>query len=278
MTPARTWAVREVTVAFGSRVALRDVTLIAPEGQVTAVVGGDAAGKTTLLRCLTGRVRPTAGRIEVPPLREIGFMPTSGGVWQDLTVDENIEFVASAYGIRGADLARRRDHLLSAAGLTRAAGRPAAKLSGGMRQKLAFCLAVLHRPALLVLDEPSTGVDPISRVDLWRLIAHAAADGTAVVHSTTYLDEAERAAHVVVLDGGHVLASGPPAQVAGAVPGTIAVSPDPLDRERAWRRGRLFHTWHPGTARGGEVPVPADLEDAVIALALADREAKEGSR
>lgn len=278
MTPARTWAVRDVTVVFGSRVALREVTLTAPEGQVTALVGGDGAGKTTLLRCLTGRVRPTAGRIEVPPLREIGFMPTSGGVWQDLTVDENIEFVASAYRIRGADLVRRRDHLLSAAGLAQAVDRPAAKLSGGMRQKLAFCLAMLHRPALLVLDEPSTGVDPLSRVDLWRLIAHAAADGTAVVYSTTYLDEAERAAHVVVLDAGHVLASGPPAQVTDGVPGTIAVCPDPHDRERAWRRGRMFHTWHPGPARDGEVPVRADLEDAVIALALAGRETKEGAR
>jgi ABC-2 type transport system ATP-binding protein len=278
VTPARVWAVRDATVVLGSRAALRNVTLTVPEGQVTAVVGGDGAGKTTLLRCLTGRVRPTAGRVEIPPLREIGFMPAAGGVWQDLTVEENIAFVAAAYRIRGTDLARRREHLLTAAGLTQAAGRPAANLSGGMRQKLAFCLAMLHRPALLVLDEPSTGVDPVSRIDLWRLIARTAADGTAVVHSTTYLDEAERAAHVVVLDHGNVLAADTPAQVTGAVPGTIAVCPDPRDRGRAWRRGRLFHTWHPGPAHAGEVPVRADLEDAVIALALAGREAEEGPR
>lgn len=281
MTPARSWAALGVTVAFGSRAVLRDVTLDVPEGQVTAVVGGDGAGKTTLLRCLTGRVRPASGRIVAPPLREIGFMPTTGGVWQDLTVDENIEFVAAAYGIRGAERARRHDHLLDAAGLTPAAGRPAGKLSGGMRQKLAFSLAVFHRPALLVLDEPSTGVDPVSRVDLWRLIAQAAADGTAVVQSTTYLDEAERAGHVVVLDAGRVLSAGAPEQIVRDLPGTITSSSGPAgpaDRERAWRRGRVFHIWHPGPAHSGEVPVDADLEDAVIALSLAGQEPKAGLR
>jgi ABC-2 type transport system ATP-binding protein len=265
-------------VVFGSRVALRDVTLDVPEGKVTAVVGGDGAGKTTLLRCLTGRVRPTAGRVVAPPLREIGFMPTSGGVWQDLTVEENIAFVASAYRIRGAERVRRRDHLLAAAGLAGAADRPAGKLSGGMRQKLAFSLAMFHQPALLVLDEPSTGVDPVSRVDLWRLIAQAAADGTAVVQSTTYLDEAERAGHLVVLDAGRVLSAGTPARVVRACPGTITTSRDPADRDRAWRRGRVFHVWHPGAARDGEVPIGADLEDAVIALSLADHESKAGIR
>jgi ABC-2 type transport system ATP-binding protein len=271
------WGAFGVTVAFGRSTALDNITLPARSGQVAAVVGGDGAGKTTLLRTLVGRVRPGTGRVGAPPAAERGFMPTgASGVWQDLTVDENIDFVAAAYHLTGEAFARRRSELLAAAGLERAAGRTAGNLSGGMRQKLAFCLAIVHRPRLLVLDEPSTGVDPVSRVELWRLISRAAADGTAVVMATTYLDEAERASSCLVLDRGRALASGPPADILAHLPGTLTTGDAPAGaRELSWRRGRQTRSWHPGPARPGEQPLAPDMEDAVITLSLADQQPEQ---
>lgn len=268
------WGVLDVTVVFDATTALDRVTLTAVPGHVAALVGGDGAGKTTLLRTLVGRVRPTSGQVTAPAARACGFMPTgASGVWQDLTVDENIDFVAAAHHLTGAALDRRRTALLTAAGLDRATDRLAGALSGGMRQKLAFCLAILHRPRLLVLDEPSTGVDPVSRVDLWRLISRAAADGAAVVMATTYLDEAERASTCLVLDRGRALASGDPADILRRTPGTLTSGAAPVgEGDASWRRGRRTRSWHPGPPRPGEQPLTADLEDAVIAYTLADQQ------
>ncbi|MFH8256012.1 ABC transporter ATP-binding protein [Streptomyces roseolus] len=265
------WGTHDISVAFGTTVALDRVTLPVPPGQVAAVVGGDGAGKTTLLRTLVGRVRPQSGRVHAPEGKLCGFMPTgASGVWQDLTVTENLTFVAAAHHLSSSELADRGDRLLEAAGLDHARDRLAGALSGGMRQKLAFCLAMLHQPRLLVLDEPSTGVDPVSRVDLWRLISRAAADGAAVVMATTYLDEAERASTCLVLDGGHALAFGAPADILADVPGTITDGDTPSGApERSWRRGRRTRSWHPGPARPGEQPLGADMEDTVVALTLA---------
>lgn len=268
MSGEQMWGAREVTVAYGRRLALEGVTMQLPPGLVSAVVGGDGAGKSTLLRCLSGLVRPRSGQVSAPPLREIGFMPTDTGVWRELTVAENVAFVAAAYRVRGRELRVRREEILEAAGLQQVLDRQAGMLSGGMRHKLAFSLAILHKPRLLVLDEPSTGIDPVSRVDLWRLITQAAAEGTAVALATTYLDEAERCAGVLVLDDGRGLLSGTPDQVIADVPGTIIATRRPADPQLAWRRGRTFHAWHPGPPRPGEQPISPDMEDAVVAAAL----------
>jgi ABC-2 type transport system ATP-binding protein len=138
-----------------------------------------------------------------------------------------------------------------------------------MRQKLGVIGAMLHRPGLLVLDEPTTGVDPVSRADLWWLIARAAADGAAVVLATSYLDEAERAAGVLVLDAGTELASGTPEQIAAAMPGTLHAAdqrPEGEAAHRAWRREGRWRIWDPdGTAPG----LKPDLQDAVTVAALA---------
>jgi ABC-2 type transport system ATP-binding protein len=140
-----------------------------------------------------------------------------------------------------------------------------------MRRKLGFVLAMLAQPRLLVLDEPSTGVDPVSRVDLWRLVSEAAAGGTAVVMSTTYLDEAERCAHLLVLDEGHPLISAPPQEALLSVPGAVCRTPTPTHPERAWRRGRSHHEWWPpGEVPHGDVVSP-DLEDVVVVASLARR-------
>ena len=266
-----------VSVRYGSRPALDDITFAVPAGVVSVVVGGDGAGKTTLLGCLTGMIQPTSGSVDRPEKHLLGVMPSTSGTWRDLTVDENIDFVAKAYGMRGDALESKRRQLLAKTGLDGARKRLAGQLSGGMRQKLGFLLAILHDPTLLVLDEPTTGVDPVSRVELWRLISEAAAAGTAVAMATTYLDEAERSSTVLVLDAGHALASGTTDEVIHSLSGTISVTERPDDRRRAWRRGRVYHEWHPDGATGPEPTEAVDLEDVVIAEMLQRREQRNSA-
>jgi ABC-2 type transport system ATP-binding protein len=265
-----TWGATDVTVRFGDRVALDKVTLAVEPASVTAVVGADGAGKTTLLRALVGTVRPDSGTVQRPPARKIGYFSAASGVYPDLTVTENLDFAATAYGAHDPD---RRAELLRFAGLTGAVDRLGGQLSGGMRQKLGLVMAMLHQPDLLVLDEPSTGVDPVSRTELSTLIVRAAASGAAVVVSTAYLDEAERANSVLVLHGGQVLGSGPPADVIAGVAGHVLTAPQRPAAYSAWRRGGAWHCWvPPGDAvPAGFAPATVDLEDAVIVAALQRR-------
>jgi ABC-2 type transport system ATP-binding protein len=270
-----TYAVRSATARFGDTLALDDVTVEVPGGSVVAVVGGDGAGKSTLLRALAGEIRLDGGTVEAPPKQRLGYLPASAGSWAALTVRQNIDFVAGIYGLAGEELTARRAELLDRASLAPAAGRLAAQLSGGMRRKLGFIMAIVHRPALLILDEPSTGIDPVSRIELWRLASEAAASGAAVLMSTTYLDEAERAAHLVVLDRGRILVQGSYDQVREGFAGVITQAGEPVRAEWAWRRGRVQHEYWPGTVPSGPPPgttiVAPDLEDIVIALSLARR-------
>ncbi len=263
------WGTERVSVRYGRRLALDQVTFQARPGQVSAVVGGDGAGRSTLLRCLGGALAPSSGTVRRPPRRDIGYLPASSGSYPDLTVAENLAFRAAAYQLPAAAAAERSAAFLARAGLTAARDRLAGRLSGGMRQKLGVIAAMLTSPALLVLDEPTTGVDPVSRADLWSLIARAAADGAAVVVATSYLDEAERAAHVLVLDAGSQLAVGTPDQIVTAMPGQLRVSDTPpdADRPRAWRRGGRWRVWDPDCAGDGQ-PVRPDLQDAVTVAIL----------
>jgi ABC-2 type transport system ATP-binding protein len=264
---------------FGQVCALRGVDLDVPAGSVVAVVGGDGAGKTTLLRCLVGRYAPTAGKVRRPSSDRIGYMPSTSGTWRGLTVGENIEFVSRAFKMSPSDRDRRRADVIERAGLSEAIDRLAANLSGGMRQKLGFALAMLHEPELLVLDEPSTGVDPVSRVQLWRLIAEAAAAGTAVAMATTYLDEAERASVVTVLDGGRAIATGSSDDVIASMPGFVTAPDRPSVPARSWRRGRSIREWHPVSSSGATPGEGSrlslsdlDFEDVVMARLLEQRE------
>lgn len=271
------WGADEVCVAYGKTVALDCVTLPVPPGQVTAVVGGDGAGKSTLLRCLAGVLAPDSGTIRRPVKEHSGYLPASSGIYPDLTVAENLDFRARGYGIPRQVARERAAEYLDRAGLASASGRLAGQLSGGMRQKLAVIAAMLHHPDLIVLDEPTTGVDPVSRSGLWWLIARAAAEGCAIVLATTYLDEAERCASVLVLDGGTVLASGSAEKIVAAMPGSLRAMPARPDGEaaaRSWRRAGTWRVWDPdpgGLAAGptdGDVITP-DLQDAVTVAALA---------
>lgn len=261
-----------VSVQFGDTVALDEVTVELRPGTVVAVVGGDGAGKTTLLRTFAREVIPSSGRVIAPDKATMGFLPAGPGSWSALTVRQNLDFVGGIYGLSGTALTERREEMITRAGLGVAADRPASALSGGMRRKLAASMAMIHRPQLIILDEPSTGVDPVSRIDLWRMISESAADGAAVIMSTTYLDEAERAGELLVLDGGRTLAQGSYDDVRAGFAGTVTTAPQPARREWSWRRGHDRHEyWPPGTTPtdpGQRTTITPDLEDIVISLSL----------
>jgi ABC-2 type transport system ATP-binding protein len=264
------WGVDGISVRFGRVVALDRVSLSVGEGQVTAVVGADGAGKTTLLRALVGVVQPEGGRVRRPPKTSIGYVSAGPGVYGDLTVSENLAFAAGAYGVRGRQARDRIDALLSRTQLDAAHRRLAGQLSGGERQKLALAMAVIHEPELLVLDEPTTGVDPVSRAELWRLIGGLAAHGTAVLMATTYVDEAERAASVLVLMRGRTLLAGTPRSVVRSVPGELYELTERAASPLAWRHGASWRLWSPdGAAPPGARLIDPSLEDALVIGQLA---------
>jgi ABC-2 type transport system ATP-binding protein len=280
------WGASELVVRRGKTVALGGVSLCALPGQVTAVVGGDGAGKTTLLRCLAGSLAPDAGTVRRPVKERVGYQPASSGIYPDLTVAENLDFRAQGYGMSRQAARDRAADYLDRAGLTTAADQLAGQLSGGMRQKLAVIAAMLHQPDLLILDEPTTGIDPVSRSGLWWLIASAAADGCAVVLATSYLDDAERCTSVLVLDAGIELASGTPDEIVAAMPGTlreVPVRPGGAPAARSWRRAGRWRVWDPEPdggrpdgggldggrpGNGGAALIEPDLQDAVTVAAL----------
>jgi ABC-2 type transport system ATP-binding protein len=233
-----------------------------------------------LLRSLVGAVQPSAGEVSRPPADQVGYVSAGPGVYHDLTAAENLRFAGSAYGMAGDELRDRIEELLARTELSDARDRLAGALSGGMRQKLAFAMAVVHRPGLLVLDEPTTGLDPVSRAELWQLMADAAAGVAAVLLATTYMDEAERATRVLVLDRGRALVSGSPEDILAAVPGTVVETGDRPEGVTAWRAGEAWRSWLPAPVDGmipgptAATPVPRDwlgLRDAVIVAALQAR-------
>jgi ABC-2 type transport system ATP-binding protein len=263
------WGLDRVTVRFGGRVALREVTVPAEPSDVVVVVGGDGAGKSTCLKSLVGLVKPDEGHVSRPSKSKIGYVSASGGLYTDLTVDQNMAFVASTYGVRDADY----DEMLDRLGLASARHRLAGHLSGGMQRKLSVGLSLIHDPDLLVLDEPTTGLDPVSRMELWRLISGSAANGTAVVVATTYVNEAERGNSAILLDEGRVLAGGSPGDIAAGAPGVVGRCPaDDTARpgDDWWRRGADWRLWAPtGDLPEGTEAIKPDLQDAVIVTALA---------
>ena len=262
------WGVSEVVVRYGGRPALEGITLEVASGSITVVVGADGAGKTTLLRVIAGAREPDEGEVRRPVPERIGFVSAGAGAYGDLTVAENLAFAARAYAVPHAE--ERTGDLLAATRLEEARHRLGAQLSGGMRQKLGVAMALIHRPDLLVLDEPTTGLDPVSRMEIWALLAGAAADGAAVLVSTAYLEEAERASHVLVLDEGRVLTSGSVDGVLASVPGTVLEAGTRLEGLASWRRGRTWRAWSPeGHSAAGSRRVDPDIEDAVIVAALA---------
>lgn len=208
---------------FGVIDAVSELSFRAHTGQIFGLVGPDGAGKTTAIRMLAGVMRPDSGTASVAGydvVREpemvknhIAYMPQRFGLYEDLTVDENIRFYADLYGI---DRKTREEHaarLLAAAGMGEFRRRLAGNLSGGMKQKLALTCALIHHPRVILLDEPTTGVDPISRRDFWRILYSLLAEGVTVLTSTAYLDEAERCHRLGLMRGGKMLFCGTPEEL-----------------------------------------------------------------
>ena len=200
--------------------ALGGVSATIEPGHVTGLVGPDGAGKTTLIRLIDGLLQPDSGRVEVcgfDPSRQaqavhrvVGYMPQRFGLYEDLSVLENLTLYADLRGLPVTEREDRFERLLRFTDLARFTGRRAGALSGGMKQKLGLACAMIRKPQLLLLDEPSVGVDPLSRRELWRMVQDLLDDGIGVVWSTAYLDEAEKCDHVLVLNEGELLYSGKP--------------------------------------------------------------------
>ena len=206
--------------AFGTRLALEDVSFQVEPGRICGVVGPDGAGKTTLLRTLLGLMVPDSGRTRImglDPFREenqvrrlTGYVSQAYSLYGDLSVDENLEFYRHMYGLDRKTYATRREELLELTGLAAFSSRRAAALSGGMYKKLALACALLHRPKILFLDEPTNGVDVTSRRQLWELLSNLATEGGTVVTTTPLMEEADRCHQVVLLSGGRLLLAGKP--------------------------------------------------------------------
>lgn len=212
-----------LTRTFGSVKAVDDLSLSVEEGEVFCLVGPDGAGKTTTLRLLSAILEPTSGEAWVAgyhcmhqseDLKEhIGYMSQRFGLYPDLTVLENLLFYADIYDVPRVGLDTRVDRLLAFSNLTPFKRRLAGNLSGGMKQKLGLACALVHTPRVLFLDEPTNGVDPVSRRDFWRILYQLLREKVTIFVSTAYLDEAERAHRLALLDRGRLLACGTPDEV-----------------------------------------------------------------
>ncbi|MFP3945214.1 MAG: ABC transporter ATP-binding protein, partial [Alphaproteobacteria bacterium] len=216
-------------------------------GQVTGLVGPDGAGKTTLLRLIAGLLLPDSGRLSVCGFdpetqaadlhRAVAYMPQRFGLYEDLSVIENLELYADLRSVTGTDRQAAFDRLVAFTGLAPFTHRLAGALSGGMKQKLGLACALIARPDLLLLDELSVGVDPISRQELWRMVYDLADQGIGVIWSTAYLDEAERCASVLLLSEGRLFHRGPPQDLTQRVQGrTFAIRNIEGDRREVLAR------------------------------------------
>jgi ABC-2 type transport system ATP-binding protein len=218
-----------VTKQYGDLRALDAVSFAVEPGEMFGVIGPDGAGKTTAIRIACGLLRPDRGAVRVlgrDPIADhevvtadVGYLSQRFSLYGDLSIDENVAFFAEIHGVRKYQAAR--DRLLEMTQLASFRSRRADRLSGGMKQKLALACTLVHEPRVLLLDEPTTGVDPVSRREFWKLLSEFLSRGLTIVMSTPYLDEAERCGRVALLHDGHLLAVDRPAQLQSALAGQL---------------------------------------------------------
>jgi ABC-2 type transport system ATP-binding protein len=221
----------DLVKTFGAFHALNGLNIQVGAGEMVGLVGPDGAGKTTAMRLLCGALKPTSGHIrvagyEVPRQVEqarehIGYLAQRFALYGDLTISENLEFFAEVFDIPDAERRARSQELLAFAGLEKFANRPASALSGGMQKKLGLATALVHRPQVLLLDEPTGGVDPVSRQEFWHLLIRLLRGGSAVLVSTPYMDEAMRFNRVIFMNKGKALTQGTPRELIKLLDGRV---------------------------------------------------------
>ena len=291
-----------VEKAYGRTVALRGLSGAIGRGEMFGLIGPDGAGKTTTVRLACGLLRPDRGTVRVlgrdpaadhrAITREVGYLSQRFSLYGDLSIDENLAFFAEIHGVH--DYRAARDRLLEITHLTPFRTRLAERLSGGMKQKLALACTLIHEPELLILDEPTTGVDPVSRREFWKLLSEFLSRGMTIVMATPYLDEAERCSRVALIHEGQALAIDTPAALRATLPGqVIEILAEPHDVAAGLARrlahvedvqtfGARIHVRLSPHAPAGEIdrvraafasgvrdftlrPIPTSLEDVFIA-------------
>ena len=209
---------RSLTRTFDKTVALRDLSLTIDSGEMFALIGPDGAGKTTFFRIVTGLLKPSSGEIRRDGHKDFGFVPQKFALYTDLTIDENLALRAKLYGLDAKAAKTRGQELMARVGLARFGARLAGNLSGGMKQKLALVAALLTKPDLLLLDEPTTGVDPMSRREFWSMLHQLHHEGLTIVVSTPYMDEAEYATRLAFIHEGRLLDVGTRSEIVARYP------------------------------------------------------------
>jgi ABC-2 type transport system ATP-binding protein len=267
MTPALSF--ERVTRRYGAVTAVETVTLAVQPGEMFGLIGPDGAGKTTSIRLFCGLLHADAGSVRVlgaDPVKEhrqitarVGYLSQRFSLYGDLTIDENIAFFAEIHGL--SNYRARRDRLLEMTQLTPFRGRLAEQLSGGMKQKLALACTLVHEPEVILLDEPTTGVDPVSRREFWKLLSQFRATEITIVMSTPYLDEAERCSRVALLDRGRLMAVDTPGSLRSSLAGTMieVIAADAAQARATLARygidaqvfGDRLHVWMPANDAGG---------------------------
>ena len=229
-----------VTKKYDKVVAVSDLSMSIQPGEMFGLIGPDGAGKTTTIRLMCGLLKPNAGTVRVfgrDPVRQhlavtqtLGYLSQRFSLYGDLSIDENISFFAEIHGLRMGDPAirDRRERLLELTQLVKFRSRLAEQLSGGMKQKLALACTLIHEPRIILLDEPTTGVDPVSRREFWKLLSEFLAHGITILMATPYLDEAERCSRVALLHEGRLVALDAPGRLRASLPGIVmeVIAPD----------------------------------------------------